>query len=200
MRGYARVSCDFLEEMLSTRGFGSKWRNWFMSLVKGGSISIRLNDINNPYFKPSKGLRQGDLLSLLFFNLVVDVFTRMFMMATKKEYITSLMNSLYPKGVINLQYADGILFLENDTQVACHLKWLMVCFEQLSSMKINYHKSDLTPINLEEEEETKYFAKIFCCKIGSRPFKYLGVPLHYDKLRKEDIQPVLDNIINRVSG
>jgi hypothetical protein len=82
-KAYDRVSCDFLEEMLSTRGFGSKWRNWFMSLVKGGSISIRLNDINNPYFKPSKGLRQGDLLSPLFFNLV-DVFTRMFMMATNK--------------------------------------------------------------------------------------------------------------------
>jgi hypothetical protein len=65
-------------------------------------------------------------------------------------------------------------------------------------MKINYHKSDLTPINLEEE--TKYFAKIFCCKIGSCPFKYLGVPLHYDKLRKEDIQPILDKIINRISG
>jgi hypothetical protein len=73
--------------MLLTRGFGSKWINWFMSLVKGGSICIRLNDINNPYFKPSKGLRQGDLLSLLFFNLVVDVFTRMLMKVSNKGYI-----------------------------------------------------------------------------------------------------------------
>jgi hypothetical protein len=47
----------------------------------------------------------------------------------------------------------------------------MVCFEQLSDMKINYHKSDLTPVNLEEE--TQNFAKIFCCKIENFPFKYL---------------------------
>jgi hypothetical protein len=44
-------------------------------------------------------------------------------------------------------------------------------------MKINYNKSDLTPVNLEEEE-TQEYAKIFCCKIGAFPFRYLGVPLH----------------------
>jgi hypothetical protein len=32
---------------------------------KGGSIAIRLNDVNIPYFKPGKGLRQGDPLSPL---------------------------------------------------------------------------------------------------------------------------------------
>jgi hypothetical protein len=69
-----------------------------------------------------------------------------------------------------------------------------MCFENLSGMKINYHKSDLTPINLNEEESQNY-SRIFCYKLGEFPFKYLGVPLHYDKLRKEDIQPLVDMII-----
>jgi hypothetical protein len=34
-----------------------------MNLVKGGSIAIRLNDINTPYIKLGRGLRQGDPLS-----------------------------------------------------------------------------------------------------------------------------------------
>jgi hypothetical protein len=42
-------------------------------------------------------------------------------------------------------------------------------------MKINYSKSDLTTINLEEEDSNNN-AKIFCCKIGKFPCKYLGVP------------------------
>jgi hypothetical protein len=45
-----------------------------------------------------------------------------------------------------------LLFIEHDYISACHLKWLMACFKQLSGMKINYHKSDLVPINLVEEE------------------------------------------------
>jgi hypothetical protein len=199
-KAYDRVSWSFLEEMMASRGFGVKWRSWILSLVRGGSISIRINDENGPYFKPGKGLRQGDPISPLLFNLVVDVFTRMLMKAASKGYISDFMSNLYPEGVISLQYADDMLmFLAHDTQAACHLKWLMIYFEKISGMKINYHKSDLTPMNLEEEE-TQEYAKIFCCKIGKFPFKYLGVPLHYDKLRREDLQPIIDKIMKRIAG
>jgi hypothetical protein len=73
----------------------------------------------------------------------------------------------------------------------------MVCFEQISGMKINYHKSDPTHVNLDEEEVQEY-AKMFCCKIGGFPFKYLGIPLHHDKLKREDIQPIVDTTIRRI--
>jgi hypothetical protein len=115
-------------------------------------------------------------------------------------HITGLMSSLYPEGVISLQYADDtLLFLKHDKIATCHMKWFMVCYEHMSSMKINYHKSVMTPINMDEGEANEY-GKIFCCKVGCFPFKYLGVPLHHDKLRREDIQPVVDLIIKRIPG
>jgi hypothetical protein len=199
-KAYDRVDWDFLEEMLTSRGFGGKWIKWILNLVKGGSIVIRMNDSNSAYFKPGKGLRQGDPLSPLLFNLMVDIFTRMLIKASRMGHITGLMSSLCPEGVLSLQYADDILlFLDHDYRVACHLKWLLVYFENLSGMKINYSKSDLTTINLGEEESNKY-DKIFCYKVGKFPFKYLGVLLHYKKLRREDIQPIVDKIIKRISG
>jgi hypothetical protein len=71
--------------------------------------------------------------------------------ATIKGYLKGLMSRLYPEGVISLQYADDtLLFLENNIQGASHLKWLMTFFEYLSGLRINYHKSDLTSINLDE--------------------------------------------------
>jgi hypothetical protein len=73
---------------------------------------------------------------------------------------------LYPEGVLNLQYADDtLLFLKHDNTSASILKWIMVCFEQLSGMKISYNKSDLVPMNLDEDE-TMGYAKIFCCKVA----------------------------------
>jgi hypothetical protein len=172
---------------MSTKGFDPRWINWVMNLVKDGSIAIRLNDRNSGYFRPGKGLRKGNPLSPLLFNLVADVFTRLLSKAAGKGYIRGLMNSLYPEGVISLQYADNtLIFLDHDKQGACHLKWIMACFEHLSGMKINYQKSDMTPINLDEEEAHE-FAKISCCKTGSFPFRYPGVPLHYEKLKREDI-------------
>jgi hypothetical protein len=194
---YYRVNWHFLEEMLISRGFGPKWRSWIMKLVKGGSIAIRLNDENSSYFKPGKGLRQPP--PPLVFNVVVDIFSRMLSKVVHRGYISGIMTDIYPEGVINLQYTDEtLLFLSHDYDAPNHLKWLLVCFELISRMKINYHKSDLTPINLNEEANSH--ARIFCYKIGSFPFKYLEIPLHHSKLRREGIQPIVDKVINIIFG
>jgi hypothetical protein len=85
-KAYDRVDWNFLEEVLTTRGFGHVWRSRVLNLVKGGSICVRINDENSTYFKPGKGLRQGDPLSPLLFNLVIDVFTRMLIKTSRKGY------------------------------------------------------------------------------------------------------------------
>jgi hypothetical protein len=92
-----------------------------------------------------------------------------------------------------------MLFLENNIEKTSTLKWLLVCFEQMSGMKINYDKSDLLTIGMGEDE-TNDFAKLFCCKKSEFPIKYLGVPLHYSKLRRLDLQPIIDKIIKRIVG
>jgi hypothetical protein len=52
-------------------------------------------------------------------------------------------------GCISLQYADGtILFLSNDVQKAENLKWILTYFELLLGMRMNYHKSEIVPINM----------------------------------------------------
>jgi hypothetical protein len=54
-KAYDRVDMHFLEAMLVSRGFGSKWIKWVMSLVKNGSIVVRLNDENRSFSKLGKG-------------------------------------------------------------------------------------------------------------------------------------------------
>lgn len=49
------------------------------------------------------------------------------------------------------------------------------------------------------EVETRLFVEALDCKVGNFPIKYLGIPLHYDKLRREDIQPLIDKIIKRIA-
>ena len=111
-----------------------------------------------------------------------------------------LLPDVYEGGIISLQYADDtLLFLGNDFQQAKDFKWILTYFENLSGMKINYNKSDLLTLGLEEAENNNY-ARLFCCNIGSFPIKYLGVPLHFAKLKREDIQPMVDNFIKRVAG
>ena len=119
---------------------------------------MRLNDVNGGYFKPGKGLRQGDPLSPLLFNLVANVFTRMLMKAAGERLITGLLPEVRDEGIIILQYADDtLLFLDNNLDKARALKWMLSCFEQLSGLRINYDKSDLVLIGMDHEE-TRNFA------------------------------------------
>jgi hypothetical protein len=102
-------------------------------------------------------------------------------------------------GVVSLQDAnDTILFSSVEE---CHLRNLkcnLVWIEKLPGIRINYHKSELIPINLDDDLIHKV-AHIFCCPIGTFPIKYLGVPLHY-KLRREDVQPLVDKILKKVAS
>jgi hypothetical protein len=199
-KAYDRVDWDFLDEMLKSRGFGVIWRYRIKALLRNSSFCVRLNDINSKYFMAGKGLKQGDPLSPILFNLIADVFSKILYKAADHNLICGLVPHAIPGGDISLQYADDtILFLQKDLGMARNLKWLLTLFEQMSGMRINYHKSDLLTINVDDAE-ANLFAQIFGCKLGEFPFTYLGVPLHFSKLRKEDLQPILDKIIKRIAG
>jgi mannosylglycoprotein endo-beta-mannosidase len=66
-------------------------------------------------------------------------------------------------------------------------------------MRINFHKSELVPLNLDPDTAHS-LAHILCCPLGSFPLKYLGIPLHYDNLSREDIQPLVDKILKKIAG
>ena len=66
-------------------------------------------------------------------------------------------------------------------------------------MRINFHKCDLVPINIDRGEDL-VFAQTLGCKISAYPIKYLGAPLHFSKIRKEDVQPTVDKIIKKAAG
>jgi hypothetical protein len=35
---------------------------------------------------------------------------------------------------------------------------------------------------------------------GHFPIKYLGLPLHFEKLKRDDLQPLIDNLLKRMAG
>jgi hypothetical protein len=87
-------------------------------------------------------------------------------------------------------------FRKNDLSSAINLKWLLSCFEQMSGMIINFHKCDSTTL---EDEGAQNVAQTLICALGKFPMKYLGVPLHYNKMRKEDLQPMIDKILKKAA-
>lgn len=86
------------------RGFNDLWFQGVENVRKGGIVAVKLTDTIGPYFQSSKGVRQGDPLSPIFFNLVAECLTTMVHKAQQSGLIQS------SKGVRQEDPLSPILF------------------------------------------------------------------------------------------
>jgi hypothetical protein len=148
-----------------------------MSTIKGGSACVNRNGENGPYFRTYKGLRQGDPLSSLVFNLVADALDHMLTKAKEKGHIKGVVPNFIPMGMTHLQYADDIVVMVGcDKDFIRNLKFLLYCFEWMSGLCINYHKSEVVTFGVDEDSKTM-IANALNCNKGGLPMKYLDFPL-----------------------
>ena len=158
-----------------------------------------MNDDIGHYFQTHKGLRQGDPMSPILFNIVVDMLTILIGRAKENGQVGGLVPHLLDGGVSILQYADDtILFMEHHMAKARNMKLILCLFEQLSGLKINFHKSEVFCFGKAKEEEHTY-RQLFGCEVGALPFSYLGIPIHHRKLSHKNGN-VLKNELKRNSA
>jgi hypothetical protein len=179
-KAYDKVKWPFLQQVLRMKGFNNIWCERIRSFVEKGSVGIKVNDDVGHNFQTRKGLRQGDPLSPILFNIVADMLAILIARAKEEDQVGSLIPHLVEGGVSVLQYADDtILFMEHDLGKAVNMKLI----------KINFHKSELFCFGKATELEHQY-KNIFGCTSGTLPFRYLGVPIHYRRLRNSEWNPM----------
>lgn len=81
------------------KGFDSTWRKQVESFVQGGTVGIRVNDDVSHYFQTQKGLRQGDPMSPILFNIVADMLTILAGRAKEEGWVGGLIPHLVDGGV-----------------------------------------------------------------------------------------------------
>ncbi|XP_071694501.1 uncharacterized protein [Rutidosis leptorrhynchoides] len=94
--------------------------------------------------------------------------------------------------ISHLQYADDTIFfgswsLENIE----NLMKLLKCFELSSGLKVNYFKSNLFGVGVDKKE-VEETASLFCCKVGSFPFIYLGLSIGAKMSKISSWKPVIE--------
>jgi hypothetical protein len=167
---------------------------------QSGYVSVLANGEESKTFKAGKGLRQGGPLSPLLFNLVIDVLTMKLEKAAENKLIIGLLEQFRVGGIMTLQYADDTVLCSTcDRASLRNLKGVLLLFGVVSGMIINFHKNEGIPMNVDGGEAHE-IAHLLSCLIGTLPFKYFGVLRNHDKLRREDIQHVLDKLIKRIDG
>jgi hypothetical protein len=79
------------------------------------------------------------------------------------------------------------------------MKLVLCIFEQLSSLKIDFHKSELFYFGKTKKMESDYKI-LFGYDIGSVPFRYLDISINFRRLRNENWKPVEDRFEKKLSS
>jgi len=97
-----------------------------MKTVQGGKVTIDINGERGEFFQSYRGLRQGDPLSPLLFNLVGDALSAMLHLAGARGEIKGLVPHLIEGGLTHLQYADDtVIFMEYNEVNFSNMKFIL---------------------------------------------------------------------------
>ncbi|KAL1326310.1 hypothetical protein AAHE18_13G219100 [Arachis hypogaea] len=146
-----------------------------------------------------RGLRQGDPLSPFLFVLVVDVLHRMIGEAVRNGRIAPLFVGRDNIELSYLQFADDtVLFCPLEEETIKNYKRLLRCFELMSGLSINFDKSNLIPINCEQQWSRR-MCSLLGCKEATLPVRYLGVPLGANPRLVKTWKPIIDKVEKKLS-
>jgi len=110
-KAYDKVKWSFVQKTMRMKGFSQKWCEWIEAFIQGGHVGIKINDQIGQNFQTLKGLRQGDPLSPILFNIVVDMLAILINRAKDEGQVSGVVPHLVDGGLSILQYADDtILF------------------------------------------------------------------------------------------
>ena len=97
-KAYDRVRWPFLREVLLRKGFNPGWVHRVMGLVSGGQTAITINGEVGHFFRNGRRVRQGDPLSPLLFDYVVEALAAVLDAAKRRGHICGLVPDLVPGG------------------------------------------------------------------------------------------------------
>ncbi len=192
-KAFDQIEWPFMLKALERFGFGRGFIKWVKNLYLCPSSSILTNANKSKPFELHRGVRQGDLLSPLLFDIALEPLA---VGIRSHPHIHGI--KLGGNDVLVSLYADDLLiYLSDPIKSVPHLLNYVNAFGKLSGYTINWSKSEFMP--LSKHTNPNHFGSL-PFRLVEDHFTYLGLkipknPKHIFKLNfLSMIDKVKDNI------
>ena len=199
-KAYDRIEWDFLLTCLRQLGFAERWVNWIHECISTVSYSILINGEACGFFKPSRGLRQGDPLSPYLFIICMDVLARrLFAHSIDSRLGVGIRIAPTALRIPCLLFADDSLIICKTSPTACRLlKNTLDLFCAQSGQLINFHKSSLIFSKNTRAMEKRTVAGIFNIPHSAAIGKYLGCSLFMGRPMDDHFTPMINKAMTKL--
>jgi len=200
-KAYDLIDWGYLQAMMVKMGFPTLWRKWIKECISTATTSVLVNGSPTDEFSLGRGLRQGDPLSPFLFLLAAEGFN-----ALMESLLVNNLYTGYKVGsrdvtvVSHLQYVDDTLILGEKSWANIRgMHVILLLFESLSGLKVNFSKSCLVCVNVATSWLSEA-AMVLNCRVGSIPFLYSGLSIGGNARRLSFWEPLISRLKSRLSG
>ncbi|GAU23620.1 hypothetical protein TSUD_386090 [Trifolium subterraneum] len=200
-KAYDSVDWGYLDAVMGRMSFPTLWRKWIRECVCTATTSVLVNGSPTDEFSLERGLRQGDPLSPFLFLLAAEGLSVLMKTMVEHHLFTGYsVGEREPISVSHLQFANDTLLLGVKSWANVRaLRAVLVLFESMSDLKVNFNKSMLVGVNTPDSWLSEA-ASALRCNVGTIPFINLGLSVGGNQRRLSFWDPVLACLKNRLSG
>jgi len=200
-KAYDSIDWGYLDDVMIKMGFPTLWRKWINECIRTATASVLVNGSPTDEFSLGRGLRQGDPLSPFLFMLAAEGFNvLMDSLVANNLFSGYMVGSSDLTAVSHLQFADDTLILgEKFWGNIRAMRAILLLFEKLSGLKVNFSKSHLVGANVANSWLSEA-AMVLNCKVGAIPFVYLGMSIGGNARRLSLWEPLINRLKARLSG
>ncbi|KAG0782877.1 hypothetical protein G6F21_010864 [Rhizopus arrhizus] len=212
-KAYDRINLHYLEQVMLTWGFPASIVNSIITMLANNRIKINVNGFISADVFKRRGLKQGDPISPILYNLALEPFLRSVLQdSTYSGYTMDLQPHLVTGGSTDtsvnvkiLCYADDTLVFIKNLQDLSRLKHHIEVYSRSSNARINYNKVET--ISLSGRDHSSYWGRDLTdmniprihLPTNPDPIVYLGFPLIQSSLQRRTFMSQFTNKIKQIA-
>lgn len=198
-KAFDRVEWSFLIQILKKIGFSKKWCNLIHECISTTTLAVLINGSPTGFFKPTRGLRQGDPISPYLFLFCMEALSRTIMNAEHLEKIKGIKITPSAPTISHLLFADDcLIFCDANVTTSQKLVQLFTDFGTASGQLINLSKSGVFFSTKTTHNIRKEVTNVLGVQAIPLNDKYLGSPLFTNKSKIKSFEPLIEKMKNRL--
>jgi hypothetical protein len=194
-KAYDRVEWAFLKHIMIKMGFANQWVNLVLECISTVSFSILINGAPKGFFRPSRGLRQGDPLSPYLFLLCTEGLHGLITKAINDHVIRGISLNRGGPVISHLFFADDSLLFCRATRDDCEaILQILSIYEAASGQQVNRDKTKLFFSKSTPTSVTTELINLLGVPAIQEYEKYLRLPSFVGRSRKESFIQIKERI------
>ena len=143
-KAYDWVEWECLKRIMKKLGFHEKWIDTVMRCVSSVKYTVKINGQPYGLIQPTRGLRQGDLLSPYLFLNYSEGLSALLNCAAQRKAIEGVATSANGPRVSHLFFANNSLVFGRVTvNEAMEIQQILKVYETSFGQQLNCHKTSL---------------------------------------------------------